>query len=132
MLWKLTFKMSFQFSYSLILNHKILQTAPSFIEVCGLCEKHWIPEKIRDLKINNWSVKTCNYQLFRILDVLGLWHPGQGPIAHCHPYLFDSFHFHFLFGSLCIFIMYMHHSQVSFLIERYITTSDKDRNYCSI
>ena len=31
MLWKLTIKMSFQFSYSLVLNHKIMQTAPSFI-----------------------------------------------------------------------------------------------------
>ena len=55
-------------------------------------------------------MKTCDYKTFGILDVLGLWHPGQGPIAQRHdPYLFDSFYFHFIFRSL-----HTHHSQVNF------------------
>ena len=53
MLWKLTFKMSVQFSYSLVLNHKIMQTPPSFIGLWGVRKSLGIPEKIRDLKIDN-------------------------------------------------------------------------------
>ena len=48
--------------------------------IVGCAQKAEFQRKIA-LKINNWSVKTCDYKTFGILDVLGLWHPGKGPIA---------------------------------------------------
>ena len=46
------------------------------------------PQNYADSAFLHRFVKTSDCETFGVLDVLGLWHPGQGPIAQCHPYLF--------------------------------------------